>query len=182
MNRLRFGILILGLTAATTARAQNQPPDLRTEAGCGPMTTQFDVKTDKNQHSVAQPDSGKALVYVIVEEKRDPQVMQIGDVTTRVGLDGNWVGANHGASYISFSVDPGAHRVCSDWQSKLKSIQKLSGAVDLTAEAGKTYFFRVQATMPYGKLAADLKLRAIDDAEGLLLISKSPSSTWKAKK
>jgi hypothetical protein len=182
MNKLKIGILFLSFIAATTARAQTPPPDLRTEAGCGPMATQFDVKTDKNQHSVTQPDSGKALVYVIVEEKRDPQVMQIGDVTTRVGLDGNWLGANHGESYVSFSVDPGAHRVCSDWQSKLKSIQKLSGAADLTAEAGKTYFFRVQVTMPYGKLAADLKLKAIDDAEGLLLISKSSLSTWKAKK
>ena len=81
--------IFLALVLAAPAFGQNQAADLRTAAGCGPTKTKFDVKTDKNQHAVAQPESGKALVYVIVEEKSDPHAMQIGDVTTRVGLDGN---------------------------------------------------------------------------------------------
>jgi hypothetical protein len=129
--------ILLALALAVPALAQDQSADLRTAAGCGPVKTQFDVKTDKNQHAVAQPESGNALAYVIVEEQRDPHAMQIGDVTTRVGLDGNWVAANHGQSYISFGVDTGAHRLCTDWQSRLKAEQKLSAAADLVAEAAR---------------------------------------------
>ena len=83
--------------------------------------------------------------------------MQIGDVTTRVGLDGTWVGANHGRSYVSFAVEPGQHRVCTDWQSSFKAVQKLSGAADLTAEAGKTYYYRMEVTIPWKEHAAQVQ-------------------------
>jgi hypothetical protein len=76
---------------------QGQPTDPRTAAGCGPATASFEVKTDKNHHPVAQPEHGKALVYVI-EDVKNPNAMTFRQVTTRVGLDGNWVGANHGQS------------------------------------------------------------------------------------
>jgi len=140
------------------------------------------VKTNKNQHAVTHPESGKALVYVVVEERSDPHAMQIGHVTTRVGLDGNWVAANHGGSHVSFAAEPGEHRVCTDWQSSLKSVQKLNAAADLTAEAGKTYYYRMEVTIPWKDHAAQVRLKAVDEAEGLLLVSKSALSTWKVKK
>lgn len=177
MKKLLFLVIILALPAF----GQNQSTDLRTLAGCGPADTKFDVKTDNAQHTVARPEAGKALVYVIAEE-RTTGGLQIGHPTTRVGLDGKWVGANHGSSYFSFAVDPGKHRVCSDWQSSFKSIQKLSGAADLNAEEGKTYFFRVTVHMYHEDHPAYLKLEAIDEAQGLLLISKSGLSTSTAKK
>ena len=104
--------------------------------------TQFDVKVDKKQHSVTQSGSDKALVYVVEEYKTNPRFHTIGHVTTRAGLDGNWVGATHEGSYISFFVEPGTHRFCSDVQSMLAT-RKLSGAAQLNAEAGKTYYYRV---------------------------------------
>jgi len=174
--------LLLALIVVTPAFAQGQAAAPRTAAGSGAANVKFDVKTNKKQHTVAQPEPGKALVYVIVQEISDPHAMQIGDVTTRVGLDGNWVGANYGRSYISFAVEPGEHHICTDWQSRLKAAEKLSGAAELTAEAGKTYYYRAELTMPWEQHNADLRLKAVDDAEGLLLISKSAMSTWKAKK
>jgi len=98
------------------------------------------VKVDKNQHVVTQPEPGKALVYVIAEENPDDSY-NIGDITTRVGLDGTWVGANYGESYLSFTLAPGEHRVCVDGQSTLASRQQLNGAAELTVEVGKTYYF-----------------------------------------
>jgi hypothetical protein len=175
----RYMFLVLALALPSTG--QDQPADLRSAAGCGPSQTQFDVKTDKHQHAVMHPEPGKALVYVIVEERRDPHEQQIGDITTRVGLDGNWAGANHGQSYISIAADPGAHRLCTDWQSRLKAEQKLSAAADLVAEAGKTYYYRAEVTIPWADHAANLRLDTVDGAEGLLLVSKSASSTWKIK-
>lgn len=173
--------ILLVLVLAMPSLGQSQAADLRSAAGCGSSKTHFDVKTDKHQHAVTEPESGKALVYVIVEEKRDPHKQQLGDITTRVGLDGNWVGANHGQSYISFAVLPGTHRVCTDWQSRLKIEQELSGAADLIAEPGKTYYYRAELTVPWADHPANLRLEPVDGAEGLLLVSKSASSTWKIK-
>lgn len=185
MNRYLF----LALLLAAPAFGQEQRPDLRAEAGCGPSDTRFDVRTDKNQHTVIHPESGKALVYVI-EDVRNSSAMTFGQVTTRVGLDGNWVAANHGPSYAWFAVEPGEHHVCTDWQSSLKRLQNLSGAADLTAQAGKTYYYLSEVTIPWSGSVnhrgddqnGQLMLRAVDESEGRLLISNSASSTWKVKK
>jgi hypothetical protein len=177
--------MFLALLLTASALGQGQAADPRIAAGCGPAKIEFNVKTDKNQHPVIQPESGKALVYVI-EDVANPSAMTFGEVTTRVGLDGSWVGANHGQSYVSFAVEPGEHRVCADWQSSLKGLQKLSGAADLTVEAGKTYYYRSEVTIPLNVQGNDhpegqVKLKAVDKSEGLLLISKSASSTWKTR-
>lgn len=173
--------LFLSLLLAVPAFGQDQTTDFRTMAGCGPSKTQFSVQSDSTQHEVKQPAPGQALVYVIVQGMPEGGEAK---VTTRVGLDGNWMGANHGASYLSFVVAPGEHNVCVDWQSSLKSRQKLSGAADLTAEAGKTYFFRTEVVMSQATESHDerLRVKAVDKAEGMLLISKAAESTWKIKK
>ncbi len=179
MRRLFLLLMILAIPAF----AQDQSADLRKAAGCGPAEMKFSVKSNENQHAVAKPEPGKALVYVIEEERPLGNLNQIGHVTARVGLDGNWVGANHGNSYFSFAVEPGKHSICSDWQSMVKSFQRMmSGAATFTAEEGKTYFFRVQVRLQQDEHPARFELGPIDDAQGSLLISKSALSTSKAKK
>jgi hypothetical protein len=74
--------------------AQDQATAARTAAGCGADNVQFDVKTDKSQHPQGQVAAGKALVYVFEAERSDAGSLKIGAVTTRIGLDGQWVGAN----------------------------------------------------------------------------------------
>jgi hypothetical protein len=177
----RFMLLLL--VCAAPLLAQDRSADLRAAAGCGPAATEFSVKVDQNQHVVRQPESGKALVYVIAQEKPDDSY-NIGDITTRVGLDGTWVGANYGQSYLSFPLAPGEHRVCVDWQSSLASRQQLSGAAELTAEVGKTYYFRasVLPSALTGGPREGLRFEQVDSAEGLLLLSKTGQSTWKEKK
>jgi len=173
--------LFLALLLALPASGEAQMTDLRVAAGCGPNKTQFSVKTESIQHAVKQPEPGQAIVYVIVQGRPEGGEAK---VTTRVGLDGNWVGANHGASYVSFSVTPGEHRVCADWQSSLKSRQMLSGAADLTAEVGKTYYFRTEVVMSQATESHDerLSLKPVDAAEGMLLLSKSAQSSSIIKK
>jgi hypothetical protein len=101
----RFMLLLL--VCAAPAIAQDRSADLRSAAGCGPAATEFSVKVDKNQHVVRQPEPGKALLYVIAQETPDDSY-NIGDITTRVGRDGAWVGANYGESYLSFPLAPGS--------------------------------------------------------------------------
>jgi hypothetical protein len=66
---------------------------------------------------------------------------KIGAVKIRIGLDGQWVGANHGNTYFYFPVDPGDHNFCANWQSSHGRLLKLSSAVSLTAEEGQVYYF-----------------------------------------
>ena len=87
--------------------AQDQATAARSAAGCGGDNVQFDVKTDKSRHPQGQVPPGKALVYVFEVERTDAQAFKIGAVTMRIGLDGQWVGANHGNTYFYFPVDPG---------------------------------------------------------------------------
>lgn len=175
-------LVLVVLSLCLPVFGQSQSVDLRKTAGCGPAEMKFSVKTGQGQSDVAKPEAGKALVYVIEEERPPANVTMIGHVTTRVGLDGNWVGANHGNSYFSFPVAPGKHRVCTDWQSLLKSAQKLNGAADLAAKEGMTYFFRVQVRAQHEEHPAEVRLEPVDEAQGLLLISRSALSTSKAKK
>ncbi len=172
--------LLLGLLLAAPVLAQDQVADLRTEAGCGPAKTKFDVKVDKKQHTITQPEAGKALVYVIEEYLSDPHSQTLGHVTTRVGLDGKWVGATHEGSYISFQVEAGNRRMCSDIQSMFAAARKLSGAAELNAEAGKIYYYRV-VVLDEPERQPQLLVKAMDEAEGLLMVSKSGQSTWKIK-
>jgi hypothetical protein len=175
-----YKVMLLVMFVAVPVFAQDQPTDLRTAAGCGPTNTHFDVKVDKKQRSLAQSEQGKALVYLVEEYRSDTRFHTIGHVTTRAGLDGNWVGATHEGSYISFSVEPGTHRLCSDVQS-IFAPEKLSGAAQLTAEAGKTYYYRV-VVVDSDKRQTQLRMKPMDEPEGLLMVSKSGQSTWKVKK
>ena len=175
----RFLLAVLVWTAPLLA--QNPATDPRTAAGCGPLHSEFSVKVDKNDHNLQQPDPGKALVYVIVQERPD-YALKIGDVTTRIGVDGNWVAANHGPSYAVFAISPGDHRICVDWQSSLEARQKLNGAVNLSAQAGKTYFYRTLVNIESPEQSAGLWFEAVDPAEGMLLVSKTGKSVWKEKK
>src|ERR1022692_4903336 len=65
--------------------------------------------------------------------------------TVRVSLDGSWVGANRGASYFFFPVEPGEHHLCADWQSAPPSVvgRKLALS-NLGAEPGQTYYLRAR--------------------------------------
>ena len=163
---------------ALSAFAQDNPA--RTSAGCGPATVQYEVKSDKTPQPISSPDSGKAALYVIQYERRDVEAFHIGAVTTRVGLDGSWQGANHGQSYVLFPVNPGEHHLCVDWQSSVEERSKQGSAVTLTAEAGKVYYFRATVEQREKHPPAIL-LEALDPAQGQFLISTSSLSKSRAK-
>lgn len=137
-------------------------------AGCGPSDVRFDVTTDKLQHPTAQPDAGKALVYVFdLDEANGP--------TTRVGLDGKWVGANQHQAYFFFPVDAGEHRLCAMENSN--GISRLGAAFHFSAKAGKTYYFKTRESLSDN--AIDLQM--VNSAEGDFLISSNTLSTSQLK-
>jgi len=167
------GIMLLVLVCAAPVYGQNATTDFRTGAGCGPQKTQYDVTLEIPDRGVIAPSPGKARVYVI-------EIVGANNagVTTRVGVDGIWMGANTGRGYASFEVDPGNHNICADWQSIQKTRQQDGGAMVMRAEAGRTYYFVVSVLVQ----ALDFNLTEVDEAEGQWLLSISQKSAWTQKK
>jgi Protein of unknown function (DUF2846) len=180
VRKILLGVFLFALMAAP-GFAQDEAAAARAAAGCGPNDVNFDVKVNKKQHPAPAPEPGKALVYVFEQEKTDPGALKILAVTVRVGLDGSWVGANHGGSYFYFPVEPGEHSVCAAWQSTLSMFSKLGAAASLTAEPGQSYYFRISVDERDNRQKS-VRLDPVDPAERQLLIGSCGLSTSHPKK
>jgi len=155
------------------------------------------VKTDKGQQPT-RPETGNALVYFIED---DSKFQSLPKPTTKAGVDGNWVGATHGDSYLFFSVDPGVHHLCASWQSSGSS--PVAGALfglgmgqvgvgqrgkvaasSFTAEAGGVYYFAVRNIFfqTEQSTVTDMTLTRLDNDEGQLLANKFAHSVSHQKK
>ena len=157
---MRMIVLLAFFAASAVAQGQSAglPP------GCGPEKISFDVKLDKSQQTLAQPDSGKALIYFI----QDIGEQHFGVAAlTWVALDGEWVGANKNNSYFSVSTEPGEHHMCLILRSEL-----LGHPVEVahfSAQAGKVYYFRARYT------AGFLFIDAADSDEAQYPIATYPA-------
>ena len=165
MIRKEIAILLCGLYGVVAIAQQSGANDPKASAdaawvraGCGSDSIHFDVKLDKKQHPTPQPDAGKAVVYVFEDDQTRGSFP-----TTRVGVDGKWMGANLPESYFFFSVDPGAHHLCSNWQGS-----KIGDALDFTAQAGKTYYFRARIKSMFGNA---FELEQLSNAEGQVFLA-----------
>jgi hypothetical protein len=163
---------------AIAALAQDTPAVSASEAACGPSNVKLDVKNDDSQHTVGQPEAGKALVYVIQEIGSVNCIA--GCITTRIALDGAWVGANHHNSYFSFAADPGERHLCANWQSHFTRLSQIVGLVHFTAEAGKVYFFRTRVLGATSTNFFDFE--PIDSDQGRLFVASIPLSISHPKK
>ena len=173
----------------TALSAQDSPPT-PLQSACGPMDVKFQIKMDNSQSPKpnVKAAAGKALVYVI----EDQQFKGVKQVTVRVGLDGSWVGATRGYSYLSFPVEPGEHHLCVDIMPGVLSLGRPVSLFGLTAEEGDVYYFRARTTggppsaMERNGLDSTISidLDLLNSDEGKLLLtysSLSLSSTTLAK-
>ncbi|MFZ0773026.1 MAG: hypothetical protein WCA49_22570 [Candidatus Sulfotelmatobacter sp.] len=145
--------------------------------GCGDPKAKFDVKTEHGQHS-AQPEAGKALLYFIED---DSNFWSNPKPTTRMGIDGEWVGATHGSSYFYVPVDPGVHHLCASWQTTVVLGRgHMTSAAHFAAEAGSVYYFVVKDIWTRDG-QSDMSLNPLDSDEGLLLANKFSFSTFHSK-
>jgi len=183
----KLAALVVVILAGTAWAQDNSATQRR--AGCGPDGTKFDVKREAHSHPTGALEPGKALVYVFGDSELDNTAIHIGGLITRVGVDGEWVGAYEYKSYIYFSVDPVEHRLCTSQQSSLKSRRDNASVITFTAGEGKVYYFRTQPSptsltqsavsrTPNGKV----ELAAVDPAQAQLMIQKWAYSTSQPKK
>jgi hypothetical protein len=166
-------IFVLVTLFAASAFAQS-PADAST-AACGPENVSFKVKLEEPRHALAQPDQGKARVYFFHDSGTGST---IGYPTVKMAMDGAWVGANHGNSNFSISVEPGEHHVCVTLQSSLVA-QRVELA-HFEAEAGKVYYYRTRLVM--SRAVELLELDAIDNDQGRYLVASTALSVSSPKK
>jgi hypothetical protein len=95
-------------------------------------------------------------------------VVQKTGGTTRVGSDGQWLGALRPGTYLTVSIDPGEHHLCAIGHIGLWSHTSLH---ELNAKAGATYYFLAHVV---GERAdGDFALSQVDPDEGKYLVSKA---------
>ncbi|MGA9055545.1 MAG: DUF2846 domain-containing protein [Terriglobia bacterium] len=179
---MKTTLLIFLMASAVLAQAQTG--EKRAAPSCGPDRVKFNVKTEKGRPLVGQPDAGRALVYFLED---DSEYRAYPKPTTRLGVDGEWVGATHGNSYFYLSVDPGEHSLCAREQRLVGLGPPLADATaDFKAEAGVTYYFKAMLIMknptPLTPRYYIMKLEPVDSDEGQILARQYAFSTFQQKK
>jgi hypothetical protein len=173
-----FAVLLFALLLLSASVIAQDEPAGTAAPGCSTQNTKFDVKTAKGQHPT-QPDSGKALIYFIED---DSDFGSFPKPTTRIGLNGEWVGATHGNSYFYLSVNPGVQHLCANWQSTvLLGKGRKTVAAHFTAEAGHVYYFEIKNTYWLDHGSAGMSLNPLDSDQGQLLANTYSLSTFHPK-
>jgi hypothetical protein len=158
--------LVVQLFAAS---ALAQSPSDSLPAACGEGNVSFKVKLGDKGSLSAQPEPGKALVYFIHDAGASKFVPY---PTTKFGVDGAWVGADHGNSYFAVSVAPGEHHLCATLQSSFVNYSEEFAL--LTAEPGKVYYYRTRLFL--SERVTYLELNSVDSDQGRNLIASYPLS------
>jgi hypothetical protein len=162
---------LAAMLLSCVAFAQDEAAIAKAKAACGPDDVSFSVKTSEGSHPAATVKPGKALVYVVGQ---DPACSSCGKVA-RIGLDGAWAGAIDFGSYTSFTVEPGEHHLCTNWQSFFAGSKKPVGLANLIAEAGKVYYFRIRV-LALNQVAIDLDPVNTDQGQYLVAASRMSES------
>lgn len=134
---LSLFLFCLLLAPAAQSRAATLPNS------CGKDSVNFDVVTKKGKSQLPPPAAGKAQVILL--ENENQMIGPFMHATVRFGMDGAWVGADHGNSYFALEVTPGLHHLCASWQSGFRG--KDVDLTSFTAEPGKDYYFSADVTV-----------------------------------
>lgn len=158
-NRMRaVGVLFFAALAFGSATAWAQGPDPalihQAIAACGPGDVHLSVSAAP-ENAVASAPPGKAEVYLIGSSLKGG----LSGPVFRVGMDGNWVGAFKGSSYMAIAATPGAHHFCVWSQSRGEppNVETDVALNVLQLRAGETYYLTMDSPdfVPLGIPALD---------------------------
>jgi hypothetical protein len=173
---MRFSCCLLGLAfcvAAGTLHATVLPD------ACGEEKGDFRVSEQKDATPPGEPEAGKAqVIFANVADRNTDRL------TIRVGMDGSWVGATKGHSYFAVTVAPGVHHLCTNYQGAMGQLKEVVGLTSFTAEAGKTYYFAINAVTSgaYGNMHKTIEFAVLSEDEGKFRVKAGPMSVFELKK
>lgn len=187
--RLRFSRLAVGfvLVAGCILQAQAQdavpPPKIdpyatqEARAACGPKSAKFAVHLEKHPYTASQPPSGVARVYIITQI--EPLPLRHVPIT-KLGMDGQWIGAARTYSYIELDVSPGMHHLCAALPANGSAFARAAQSLALArleAQASHTYFFWAFSI----GLGSSFELQPINRDEAAMFLEATPESISQVK-
>lgn len=98
------------------------------------------------------------------------------------GTDGNWLGATHGNSYFSISIDPGVHHLCVTTEFGGLNGGEATAVAHFSAEAGGVYYFEANTIAWRDSQTNDVSLVPLDSDEGKYLAMSFKPVTSRVKK
>jgi hypothetical protein len=167
-------VVILGVTGFGCHLYAQAPARLSQLAGCGEDQTKFKVSRGEVKNSLETPEPGEATVY-IVEVVNLADKGRIARPVILQGLDGKWIGATQGFTYVKAVMAPGEHHLCSRWQSDQTAYSNQVSLYNFEAVAGRSYFFRTQVVMQ-SKDVPFIDLEPVSEDEGRFLMSQAAHS------
>ena len=179
--RLAFSLALL-CTLHAGAQTSSVPQSFAAPplAACGDEKTSFDVERGEVKDQIAQPEPGKATLYIVeLFNLRDKG--KFGRPTLKHGIDGRWIGATQGFTYLSASLEPGEHHLCSRWQSHFGKLSDQVSLYNFIAEPDKIYYIRAQINVMGDNDVLSMDLAPVSTDEGRYLISEAARSVSKPK-
>ncbi len=143
-------------------------------AACGAGNIRFKTSAGPIGDTASPITAGKATLYVVLEGTSAGL-----SPTARIGLDGTWVGALHGFSFIRLSVDPGSRHLCDSLEPSINTPDLQTALYNLEAEPGKSYYLRIRVIDARNGSFHDFQ--PISSDEGRYLVSLSPVSISRPK-
>ncbi|MGA2808848.1 MAG: hypothetical protein ABSE87_11990 [Terracidiphilus sp.] len=168
----RFAVLLASASLAIAVQAGGAT----LPAACGREEVKLNVTTQKRQPGGPAASADRSTLIFVQRNS-----LCVGCSTTRVGLDGTWVGADKGNSFFAVTVAPGEHHVCASWGAPLARTENKIGLTELTAEAGQMYYFEI-AVERYGRDDVPImQLKPISNDLGAFLVARSKESVATSK-
>jgi hypothetical protein len=173
-------VVIFGVAGFGCHLYAQAPARLSQLAGCGDDQTKFKVSRGEVRDHLETPEPGKATVY-IVEVLNLADRGRIARPVILQGLDGKWLGATQGFTYLEATIAPGEHHLCSRWQSDQTAYSDQVSLYNFEALAGRRYFFRTQVVMQSKEDTPFIDLEPVSEDEGQFLMSQAARSVSKPK-
>lgn len=140
-------VVLVGATLLLAACSTTAPAPSSTSAPAA-VTAPSTVATPA---TTAQAETGDSAFMTVYRKKR---IVGLA-LNTSVYVDGTEIAELDPGTYVKVRLSPGAHRVWADEE---------DDALTVTAEAGKTYFFRMELVP--GLWKGHGRMIAVDDATG----------------
>ena len=188
----------LSLLVSISTLAQNKQDKLaakqriqQAEAACGDPMAKFKVQ---QPGTLIQPtvsigeDAARVYILQDVVIPYKPGQNMAWEPTIKVGLNGKWIGATRGRSYIVLPVKAGENHFCGQvqlsrlmWPSRC-FLTGNTALLRLHVAAGQTYYVRAKTYRidlgDYG-FVCSINLDTVNSDEGRLLLAESRPAAWK---
>jgi hypothetical protein len=179
--RSSFILLAIMLAGGAPAWSQIVLPD-----ACGKDDVKFEAHPVSALIPTPAPADGKAHIVFIQSTvlQGGSSVFGRSNFTTRLGIDGVWVGAAASNTFFEVDVAPGERHLCVSVQGIGSAAERMVAADSFTAEGDKFYYFMYSTERLTGGNANyySSKLERINADEGKYKEKLLPRSDFVAKK